>query len=112
MGPLDRLFCSDTGRIGLDEALVRWIVQTRQPFTTLEHPSFRAIFDAAAVTMPLRCADTLRDRVKQEFCQFRGELKHDLAQQCASLAISLDTWTSEHQLSILAVVGHWITPGF
>lgn len=112
VGPLDRLFCSVQGNLSLEQALVRWIVQTRQPFTTVEHPSFKAIFDAAAVTVPLRRADTLRDRVKQEFRQSRDDLKRDLAQHCESLAISLDTWTSEHQLSILAIIGHWVTPTF
>jgi hypothetical protein len=39
-------------------------------------------------------------------------LGRELAQTCDSIAIALDTWTSDPQLSILAVVGHWITPSF
>jgi hypothetical protein len=111
-GPLDRMLCARQGGNSLEQALVRWIVQTRQPFTTVEHSSFKAIFDAVAVEVPLRCADTLRDRVKHEFEDYRQGLRRELAQTCDSIAIALDTWTSEHQLSILAVIGHWITPSF
>lgn len=111
-GPLDRMLCSRQEGNSLEQTLVRWVVQTRQPFTTVEHSSFKAIFDAVAVELPLRCADTLRDRVKNEFEDYRQGLRRELAQTCDSIAIALDTWTSEHQLSIIAVIGHWITPSF
>ena len=112
VGPLDRMLSSHPESIGLEQAVVQWIVQTRQPFTAVEHPSFRAIFEAAMIDSPLRCADTVRERIKVQFDQYRAQLKLDLAKQCSSIALSLDTWTSEHQLSIMAVIGHWITPSF
>jgi hypothetical protein len=28
------------------------------------------------------------------------------------VALSLDVWTSEHQLAIFGVIGYWITPDF
>ena len=106
------MLSSRPGSVGLEDAVVQWIVQTRQPFTAVEHPSFKAIFEAAMVERPLRCADTVRERIKLRFGQYRAGLKLDLAQHCDSIALSLDTWTSEHQLSIMAVIGHWITPSF
>ncbi len=106
------MLCPRQERKGLEHALVRWIVQTRQPFTAVEHSSFQGIFDAVAIEVPLRCADTLRDRVRNEFEEYRKGLRLELAQTCDSIAIALDTWTSEHQLSILAVIGHWTTPSF
>jgi hypothetical protein len=39
-------------------------------------------------------------------------LKQELAAGCRTIALSLDVWTSEHQLSILGVIGYWITPEF
>ncbi|KIX00023.1 uncharacterized protein Z518_10950 [Rhinocladiella mackenziei CBS 650.93] len=76
-GPLDRMLSSRQEGNSLEQALVRWVVQTRQPFTTVEPSSFKAIFDTAGVQLPLRCADTLRDRVKNEFEDYRS-LLYDL----------------------------------
>ncbi|OAL23692.1 hypothetical protein AYO20_10942 [Fonsecaea nubica] len=69
---------------------------TRQPFTTVEHPSCKAMFNGTAVEVPLRGADTLRDRVKHEFEDYRLGLKRELAETRDNIAIALDTWTSEH----------------
>ena len=91
---------------------MRWVVQSRQPFTAVEHPAFRAVFDAAGVDLPIRCVDTLHDRVKTAFHRRRGELKRDFAEGCQSIAVSVDMWTSDHQLAIFAAVGHWLTADF
>jgi hypothetical protein len=78
----------------------------------IENPSFRAIFEAAAVELPIKTADTLHNRIKDQFFRHRDGLKQELATGCRTIALSLDAWTSEHQLSILGVIGHWITPDF
>jgi hypothetical protein len=99
-------------KLGLEQALIQWVVQTRQPFTVVEHPAFRAIFAAAEADMPIKTADTLHNRIKDKFCRGRSHLKQELATTCHSIALSLDVWTSENQLAILGVIGHWITPDF
>jgi hypothetical protein len=109
---LDRFLEPAKAKLTVEQALVQWMVQTRQPFTTIEHPAFRAMFDAAGVALPVRSADTFRDRVKSAFQSWRHEIKQDLAHNCESLALSLDVWTSDHQLAVLAVIGHWIAPDF
>ena len=88
------------------------VVQTRQPFTVVENPSFQAVFEAADVRLPIKSADTLYNRIRDAFSQSRIKRKQDLAQSCSSIALSLDAWTSENQLPILGVIGHWITPDF
>jgi hypothetical protein len=62
--------------------------------------------------MPIKTADTLHNRIKDKFCRGRSHLKQELATTCHSIALSLDVWTSENQLAILGVIGHWITPDF
>lgn len=111
-GGLDRFLQPIKARPTVEQALVRWVVQSRQPFTAVEHPAFRAVFDAAGVDLPIRCVDTLHDRVKTAFHRRRGELKRDFAEGCQSIAVSVDMWTSDHQLAIFAAVGHWLTADF
>jgi hypothetical protein len=89
----------------MEQALIRWVVQTRQPFTVVEHPAFQGIFDTADVELPVKGADTLYNRIKARFSDSRNGIKQDLAQSCHSAALSLDVWTSEHQLAIF-VIGH------
>jgi len=98
--------------LSIEQALIQWVVQTRQPFTAVEHPAFKEIFKAARVDLPIKTADTLYNRVKNEFYKCRLKMKQDLARSCCTIALSLDIWTSEHQLAIFSVIGHWITPDF
>jgi len=111
-GPLDRFVHAPNATLSIEQALIQWVVQTRQPFTAVEHPAFKEIFKAARVDLPIKTADTLYNRVKNEFYKCRLKMKQDLARSCCTVALSLDIWTSEHQLAIFSVIGHWITPDF
>ncbi|KAK9372517.1 uncharacterized protein V1513DRAFT_362256, partial [Lipomyces chichibuensis] len=39
-------------KLDMEQALVQWVVQTRQPFTVVEHPAFKAIFQASEADLP------------------------------------------------------------
>ena len=54
-------------QLTVEQALVQWMVQTRQPFTTIERPTFRGIFDAAGVVLPVRSADTFGTVSRRRF---------------------------------------------
>lgn len=112
MTSLDRFVRHPKASLSIEQALIQWVVQTRQPFTVVENSSFQAVFEAANVKLPIKSADTLYNRIKEGFSKSRNKLKEDMAQSCNSIALSLDAWTSENQLSILGVIGHWITPDF
>jgi hypothetical protein len=99
-------------KLTLEQALIRWVVQTRQPFAAVEHPAFRAMFATTETNLPIKTADTLRNRIEDEFCKERSRLRQELDTTCKSIALSLDGWTSENQVGILAVIGHWTTPEF
>ena len=99
-------------QVDAEQALIQWVVQTRQPFTVVEHPAFKAIFQAVKADLPIKSADTLYNRVENKFVHGRDHLKQELGANCQTIALSLDVWTSEHQLAILGVIGHWITPAF
>ncbi|KAJ5878302.1 hypothetical protein N7455_001767 [Penicillium solitum] len=47
-----------------------------------------------------------------EFYLSRALVKEELARSSRTLALSLDVWTSENQIAIIGILGHWITPDF
>lgn len=93
-------------KAGVEEMLVRWVIETRQPFTVVEHPAFRALIEATGATLPIKTADTLFNRIREEFHSSRASVKEVLARSSRTLALSLDVWTSENQLPIMGIIGH------
>ncbi|KAH8799135.1 ribonuclease H-like domain-containing protein [Xylogone sp. PMI_703] len=68
-----------------------------QPFVAVETASFRKIFeDIPSVDPPFQSATTYKRYVEKEF--------EELAETYA--------WTSKNHLSILAIIGHWLTTNF
>ncbi|KAJ5981346.1 hypothetical protein N7522_013767 [Penicillium canescens] len=109
---LDSFLTPAKERAGLEQMLIQWVVQTRQPFTVVEHPAFRALFEATGAILPIKTADTLFNRIKEEFRKNRTCVKEELASSSRTLALSLDVWTSENQIAIMGIIGHWISPEF
>ena len=111
-GSLDRFMRPAKRKLDPEQALLRWMIETQKPFTELEHPAFRDLLDSLGTSLPIKSADTLRNRVQDEFLNWRGRLRQDLADNCHSISLSLDLWTSENQVSFLGIVGHWLTEDF
>jgi hypothetical protein len=84
----------------------------RQPFTVVEHPAFRALFEATGAILPIKTADTLFNRIKEDFCKNMNCMKQELASSSRTLALSLNVWTSENQIAIMGIIGHSISPEF
>ena len=97
----------------LEKNILRWIIDDKQAFTTIELPSFQQIFqDIPGITLPFRSRSTLKRRLIDSFDTQRQQLKEELAMSCKSIALSVDIWTSKNQLPILGVMGHWLTEDF
>lgn len=97
----------------LEQNVIKWIITTTQPFTVIEDPAFQQIFhDLPGVFLPLTSARTVSRRVMDHFDTYRSQLEEELATTCKAVAISLDIWTNETEIPILAIIGHWLTPGF
>jgi hypothetical protein len=62
--------------------------------------------------MPFKSRNTLTSRISAEFALDRQALIQDLAITSQTIALSLDGWTSNNDISILAVIGHWLTEDF
>ncbi|KAJ6001200.1 hypothetical protein N7481_001609 [Penicillium waksmanii] len=96
----------------LQENLLRWFIKDKVAFTTIESPSFRQIFTDLGHDAALFSRHTLKRRIEAEFQRQRLQLKTELALTCRSIALSLDVWTSKNNISIIAIIGHWLTPEF
>jgi hypothetical protein len=82
-------------------------------FTTVESPEFQQMFrDIPGIDPPFTSRHTLRDRIMQEFSIQRNKLKSELTLTCKTISLSLDVWTSQNQLPILGIIGHWLTDEF
>ncbi|KAJ5799003.1 uncharacterized protein N7503_006508 [Penicillium pulvis] len=78
----------------------------------VEYPTFRALIEVTGASLPIKTADTLFNRIKEEFYLSRAYVKEELARSSRILALSLDVWTSENQIAIMVILGYWITPDF
>ncbi len=106
-----------TSQLSLQEKLkqniLRWIVADHQSFSTIENVEFRQIFeDIPGVQLPIESRRTLVRELHSEYTLKKQNLKDELASTCSTIALSLDVWTSHNHLSILAIVGHWLTSNF
>ena len=70
-GGLDRFLESPRKKAGVEEMLVRWVIQTRQPFTVVEHTAYRALIEATGASLPIKTADTFSTESKRNSIQVR-----------------------------------------
>lgn len=62
--------------------------------------------------LSVRLADTFCNWIQTAFEARRNKLKQSLVDRYESLPLSLDVWTSEYQLAVLAIAGHEVISGF
>ena len=42
----------------------------------------------------------------------QSALIQELRQECNTISLSLDNWTSQNHIAIIGIIGYWITPDF
>ena len=93
--------------------LIRWIVADDMAFSSIESPFFQQMInDIPGISMPFTSRNTLTSRIAAQFELDRQQLVKELATSCQTIAVSLDGWTSNNDVSILGVIGHWLTEDF
>jgi hypothetical protein len=99
--------------IGLfEDTLLDWIVYTCQPFTVTETKWFKSMMKAGNCQHKIPGADTVSSRLYTRLAPVEIELKALLEQTCSTIALSLDGWTSQNSLPMLAINGTWLGPNF
>lgn len=109
-GPLS-LWISKEKKLPFEEAILNWIVSTCQPFTCVEQPSFKAMLRAAGFEDSIPGADTVSRRLCLRLDALDSELRILMA-SASSIALSLDGWTSQNSLPMLAINAHWMSSAF
>ena len=72
----------------------------------------KMINDISDLDLSFKFATTMRRQINAKYKVCCEELKKKLAQTCQMIAISLDDWSSKNSVSIIAVIGHWLTENF
>ena len=62
--------------------------------------------------MPFTLRNTLTSQIAAQFELDCQQLVKELATSCQTIAVSLDGWMSNNDISILGVIGHWLTEDF
>ncbi len=82
-------------------------------FSAIESQFFQQMInDIPRVSMPFTSRNTLASRIKAEFELDRQQLIQELAISSQTIALSLDGWTSNNDIPILAIIEHWLTEDF
>jgi len=96
-----------------EKNLIRWIIAEDMAFSSIESPFFQQMIkDIPSISMPFTSRNTLASRITAEFKLDRQQLIKELSISSQTIALSLDGWTSNNDVSILAIIGHWLTEDF
>ncbi|EED20862.1 hypothetical protein TSTA_080950, partial [Talaromyces stipitatus ATCC 10500] len=93
------------------EALLNWIILTSQPFTCVEQPSFKTMLRSTGSQDSILSADTILCRLSLWLDAVDSELR-GLMSSASSIALSLDGWTSQNSLPMLAINAYWMSSDF
>ena len=94
-----------------EEAILDWITSTCQPFTCVEQPSFKAMLRSMDFEASIPSADTISRRLNLRLDALDSELRTLMA-SASSIALSLDGWTSQNSLPMLAINAQWMSSTF
>lgn len=98
-------------KLPFEEAILNWIISTYQPFTCVEQPSFKAMLRSVDFEASIPSADTVSRRLHLRLDALDSELRISMA-SASSIALSLDGWTSQNSLPMLAINAHWMSSAF
>lgn len=95
-----------------DEALIDWVAFDCQAFTVTESEWFRRMMKAAGCIAFIPKGDAIANKIHARVLTVEKNTSALLDRTCATIAISLDGWTSQNGKSYLAINGTWLGPDF
>lgn len=109
--------------IGSQEDLINqvmiWIVRAGLPFSTIEDPVLRNIFEehtkllmGRAVKKPFPKRDYFRERLPLIHKIYEQEKKLLIDEVDVKIALTTDIWTSTNSKSFIGFTAHWITSNY
>ncbi len=93
------------------KSLIKFIVETNQPFNLVEHPSFQEMVkliskDTKSTNIPGRTQMTLL--IQEEFVKMKTSLAEPLSKMKSKISLVIDCWTSSNQIPFQGVIGRFI----
>src|ERR1700761_2471857 len=90
---------------------LRWLIETHQPFSTVDHPAFRRMITGITPKMNkyMYGRNAARSWTEDEFVAAKNKIKLLLKQSLSKINISMDIWTSDYSTyALLGVNAHFI----
>lgn len=93
-----------------EEALVNWVIATNQPFTAVESDHFKVLLKAGGCTESIPGADTIASRIQGRITSSEAETFKLLHLTASTISLTMDGWTSNNDLSMMAINLTWFGP--
>ena len=97
----------------ITEAMTVWIAKSCRPISISEDDGLKKLLQTATgssqYTPPSRT--TIQRRVDQLFSELRSDIQKQV-DECCSVALTCDYWTSLSNTSFLGMTGHFVDPTF
>lgn len=91
-----------------EQLIIDQVADAFVSFSSVGRASFQQMSAAHGNKLAIRNADTIYDRVMDQFEKSFLALKAELQSNCSTISLSFDNWTTKSNLLIFAVIGHWI----
>ena len=101
-GPMDK----HVAHVSLKDYIVRWMVQTYQPLSAVEHESFKSMIAFINPKAPVPSREQVVDWLRETEATARRAVKSMLRGE--SVALTSDAWTSASQDPYLSMTVHYI----
>ena len=88
--------------------LMKWIVRSDQPFSTVDDPDFIDMMKYIKNDIDLTSRRTLMRRLDTLYSQTKGVLKAELGKIDSKFSLTCDVWTSKNQHSFFGFTLHYI----
>jgi len=89
-----------------EKAFVRWVIETFQPLTCCEEPSFRTYCQSLSLKAPLIGREKLRLLLTKEAAEVRSDIKKILTG--LYFACTTDSWTASNNMNYSTCTVHFI----
>jgi hypothetical protein len=95
-----------------ENALLDWITFTNKPFNVTESKWFTRMIRAAGWKDWIPKADTVRNRLEGRIGDVVAEISRDIKATSTTICLTLDGWTSQNNLGMLAINIKWLDSNF
>ena len=98
----------------LEQAIIEWMVDTQQPFDTVEGEKWKQIWNIALnrKLYPIRTQQVARSRIEDEYNRSQYLIYGELDLTAETVSFSLDVWKVPNGKYIFTIIVHWTMEDF